>query len=47
MIWIGKGGVLLGERKGSIISANSVVHKDIPPMVIAGGNPIRIIKSFD
>lgn len=48
-VWLGKGvvvlpGVTIGY--GSIISANSVVHKDIPPMVIAGGNPIQIIKHF-
>jgi len=46
-VWLGTNvvvlpGVRIGE--GSIISANSVVHKNIPAMVIAGGNPIRIIK---
>lgn len=48
-VWLGTGVVVLpGVRigNGSIISANSVVHKDVPPMVIAGGNPLRIIKSF-
>lgn len=46
-VWLGTGVVVLpGVRigRGSIISANSVVHCDIPPMVIAGGNPIQIIK---
>jgi acetyltransferase-like isoleucine patch superfamily enzyme len=49
-VWIGTNVVVLpGVRigNGSIISANSVVHKDIPPMVIAGGNPIEIIKKFE
>jgi len=46
-VWLGTGvvvlpGVTIG--RGSIITANSVVHKDIPPMVIAGGNPVDIIK---
>lgn len=46
-VWIGANcfilpGVTIGE--GSIISANSVVNKDIPRMCIAGGNPAKIIK---
>ena len=49
-VWLGTGvvvlpGVTIGA--GSVISANSVVHKDIPTMVVAGGNPIAIIKRFD
>ena len=48
-VWLGTGvvvlpGVTIGQ--GSIISAYSIVHKNIPPMVIAGGNPIKIIKEF-
>ncbi len=48
-VWIGINcvilpGVIIG--RGSIISANSVVVKDVPPMVIAGGNPAKIIKSY-
>jgi acetyltransferase-like isoleucine patch superfamily enzyme len=48
-VWLATGvivlpGVTIG--KGSIITANSVVHKDIPSMVIAGGNPINIIKKY-
>lgn len=49
-VWLGTGVVVLPGVKigyGSIISANSVVHKDIPPMVIAGGNPIKIIKILE
>lgn len=48
-VWLATGvvvlpGVTIG--RGSIITANSVVHKDIPSMVIAGGNPIKIIKNY-
>lgn len=49
-VWLGTGVVVLpGVRigNGSIISANSVVHKDIPPMTVAGGNPIQIIKRIE
>jgi acetyltransferase-like isoleucine patch superfamily enzyme len=49
-VWLATGvvvlpGVTIG--KGSIITANSVVHKNIPSMVIAGGNPIKIIKDYN
>lgn len=48
-VWIGANtvvlpGVTIGN--GSVISANSVVVKDIPPMVMAGGNPAVIIKNY-
>lgn len=48
-VWIGEGacilpGVTIG--KGSIIGANAVVTKDIPPYSVAGGNPARVIKSL-
>lgn len=46
-VWIGgltvvNPGVTIG--KGSVIGSGSVVTKDIPPMVIAAGNPCRIIR---
>ena len=47
-VWIGINAVVLpGIRigKGSIIGANSVVTKDVPPYSIAGGVPAKIIKS--
>jgi maltose O-acetyltransferase len=46
-VWIGGGailcpGVTVGAR--SIIGAGSVVTKDIPRDVVAGGNPCRVIR---
>ena len=38
-------GVTIGEK--SIIAAGSVVIKDVPPNVIVGGNPCRIIKAIE
>ncbi len=46
-VWIGSGvRVLAGVKigKGSIIGANSVVTKTIPPLSIAIGLPARVIK---
>lgn len=45
-VWIGKGvrihaGVTIGN--GSTIASNSVVTKSIPPGVIAGGTPAKVI----
>ena len=48
-VWIGANTVVLPGVKigqGSIISANSVVVKNIPSMVVAGGNPAKIIKEY-
>ncbi len=37
-------GVTIGY--GSVITANSSVVKDIPPMVLAGGNPAKVIRRY-
>lgn len=37
--------VTIGER--SIVAANSVVTKDVPPYSIVAGNPAKIIKQYD
>jgi len=46
-VWIGANciilpGVHIGE--GSVIAAGSVVTKNIPRLVLAGGNPARVLK---
>jgi acetyltransferase-like isoleucine patch superfamily enzyme len=38
-------GVTIGAR--SVIGAGSVVTRDVPPGVIAAGNPARIIRDMD
>jgi acetyltransferase-like isoleucine patch superfamily enzyme len=48
--WIGIGAMILPDvtvGEYSIISAGSVVHKNIPPRVIAGGVPAKVIKEID
>ena len=46
-VWFGAGvtvlpGITIGDN--SVIGAGSIVTKDIPPNVIAAGNPCRVIK---
>ena len=48
-VWIGANatiiaGVHIGEN--SIIGAGSVVNRDIPPNVVAAGNPCRVIREI-
>ena len=49
-VWLGEfvsvlPGVTIGQ--GSIVGANSVVSKDLPPYVIAVGSPAKPIKKFN
>lgn len=49
-VWVGTNSIVLpGVRigRGSVIAAGSVVVKDIPPMVIAAGNPAKVIKTAE
>ena len=49
-VWIGRGvAVLKGVRIGehSVIGANSVVTKNIPPMTIAVGAPAKVIEELN
>lgn len=48
-VWVGArvtilGGITIGQ--GAIIPAGTTVYKDIPKHVIAGGAPLRIIKTW-
>lgn len=48
-VWIGINSIILpgvSIGKGSVIAANTVVTKNVPEMVVYGGNPGRIIKEF-
>ncbi|MDQ1000343.1 acetyltransferase-like isoleucine patch superfamily enzyme [Neobacillus niacini] len=49
-VWIGTRctilpGVKIG--KNSVISAGSIVNKDIPPNVVAGGVPVKVIRELN
>jgi acetyltransferase-like isoleucine patch superfamily enzyme len=48
-VWLGTGvtviaGVRIGH--GSVVATGSIVTKDLPPFVLAAGNPARIIRSI-
>ena len=48
--WIGARVIILPGSKigeGAIIQAGAVVHGEIPPFSIAGGNPAKIFKMRD
>ena len=49
-VWIGSQVILLPGTKigeGAIIQAGSVVHGEIPPYAIAGGNPAKVFAQRD
>ena len=46
-VWIGANSIILPGVKigrGSVIGAGSVVTGEIPPLVVAAGNPARVVK---
>ena len=48
-VWIGGGAIILpgvSVGENSVIGAGSVATKDIPPNVVAVGNPARVIRSL-
>lgn len=49
-VWLGLNvvvlkGVVIGDN--TVVGANSVVTKDLPPNVVAAGNPCKIIRSLN
>lgn len=49
-VWIGAGSIILGGvtiGDGSTIGAGSVVTRDIPSMVVAVGQPARVLRALD
>ncbi len=48
-VWLGTGvTVLAGVRigQGTVVGAGSVVTRDLPPHVVAAGNPARVVRSL-
>ena len=48
-VWLGANTIILPGvtvGMGSVIAANSLVTKDIPSMVLAGGNPAVVLKQY-
>lgn len=46
-VWIGAGAVInpgISIGRGAVIGSGSVVTRDVPPMVIAAGNPCRVLR---
>jgi maltose O-acetyltransferase len=48
-VWLGGGvivlpGVTIGEN--TVVGAGSIVTRDLPPNVVAAGNPARVVRSL-
>lgn len=48
--WIAFNAVVTGPitlGRGSVVGANSVVNRDVPPFSVVAGNPAKIVKMYD
>ncbi len=48
--WLAMNAVVTGSltiERGSVVGANSVVTRDVPPFTVVAGNPSKIIKMYD
>ena len=48
-VWIAAGATIIGGvtvGENSVVAAGSVVTKDVPPNILVGGNPARVIRSI-
>ncbi len=48
-VWIAAGAIVIGGvtvGENSVVAAGSVVTRDVPPNVLVGGNPARVIRSI-
>jgi len=48
-VWIGVGAVVLKGvtiGHGSVVAAGSLVTRSLPPLVVAGGNPARVLREL-
>ena len=48
-VWIAAGAMIIGGvtvGENSVVAAGSVVTKDVPPNILVGGNPARVIRSI-
>ncbi len=47
-VWIGEGAIIMADvGEGSLIGAGAVVTKNIPPNVVAAGNPAKMLKKVE
>ncbi|SEW52771.1 Acetyltransferase (isoleucine patch superfamily) [Chitinophaga arvensicola] len=49
-VWIATGAIIVGGvtiGENSVVAAGSVVTKDVPPNMLVGGNPARVIRPIE